>query len=73
MDKIKELKRMIDEVNNIVVFTGAGASTASGIRDFRGKNGLYKQKSLYFKLVLSRSLVCSFSPPEKYKQFFALQ
>ena len=32
-----------------------------------------KQKSLYLTLVLSRSLVCSFSPPEKYKQFLALQ
>ena len=28
---------------NIVVFTGAGMSTASGIKDFRGENGLYKE------------------------------
>ena len=28
---------------NIVVFSGAGMSTASGIRDFRGENGLYKE------------------------------
>ena len=27
-----------------VVFTGAGVSTLSGIRDFRGKNGIYKDK-----------------------------
>ena len=47
MDKIKELIKMIDEIDNIVIFTGAGASTDSGIKDFRGKNGLYKEKSLY--------------------------
>ena len=27
----------------IVVFSGAGLSTASGIKDFRGKNGLYSE------------------------------
>ena len=47
MDKIKRLEEMIDECNNIVVFTGAGVSTDSGIKDFRGKDGLYKQKSKY--------------------------
>lgn len=31
------------EKGNMVVFTGAGLSTASGIKDFRGKNGLYKE------------------------------
>lgn len=29
MDKINELQKMIDESNNIVVFTGAGISTES--------------------------------------------
>lgn len=31
------------EKKGIVVFTGAGLSTASGIKDFRGDNGLYKE------------------------------
>ena len=31
------------ENGNVVVLTGAGMSTASGIRDFRGVNGLYKE------------------------------
>ena len=31
------------EKKGIVVFTGAGLSTASGIKDFRGKNGLYSE------------------------------
>ena len=47
MDKIKKLQQLIDESNNIVFFGGAGVSTGSGIKDFRGKNGIYKQKFKY--------------------------
>ena len=45
MDKIKELKNIIDNNYNIVVFTGAGISVASGIPDFRSADGLYNQES----------------------------
>lgn len=45
MDKIKEIKNLIDENNRIVVFTGAGISVPSGIPDFRSANGLYNQES----------------------------
>lgn len=47
MNKIEELQKMIDESNNIVVFTGAGISTESGLKDFRSKDGLYNQKNKY--------------------------
>jgi len=39
---IETLKSLLLKSENIVVFTGAGVSTLSGIRDFRGKDGLYK-------------------------------
>ena len=44
-DTIKKLQSIINESKTIVFFGGAGVSTESGIKDFRGKNGLYK--SLY--------------------------
>ena len=44
MDKISILKRWVAESNRIVVFTGAGVSTESGIKDFRSKDGLYSEK-----------------------------
>ena len=47
MDKIEELKKIIDNSNNIVFFGGAGVSTESGIPDFRSKDGLYNQKYDY--------------------------
>ena len=42
-DGIKALAELIRQSKHCVVFTGAGVSTLSGIRDFRGKNGLYRQ------------------------------
>lgn len=39
--KIRELREIINESNNIVFFGGAGVSTASGLKDFRSKDGLY--------------------------------
>ena len=47
MDKIEELKRIIDNSCNIVFFGGAGVSTESGIPDFRSKDGLYNMKYDY--------------------------
>ena len=43
MDKIEVLKRWIAESRRIVAFTGAGASTESGIKDFRSADGLYSE------------------------------
>ncbi|MDR1073414.1 MAG: NAD-dependent deacetylase [Treponema sp.] len=40
----KKLRALFDKIasaRHCVAFTGAGVSTLSGIRDFRGKNGLY--------------------------------
>ncbi|MDR1362869.1 MAG: NAD-dependent deacetylase [Spirochaetaceae bacterium] len=40
-DDIKILFEKISSAKHCVALTGAGVSTLSGIRDFRGKNGLY--------------------------------
>ena len=47
--EIKQLQELIDKSSNIVFFGGAGVSTESGIKDFRGKDGLYKTKQEYNK------------------------
>lgn len=44
--EIKDLIKMIDESKRIVFFGGAGVSTASGIKDFRSKDGLYSETFL---------------------------
>ena len=41
------LKKMIDECQNIVVFSGAGISVPSGIPDFRSADGIYNQKTKF--------------------------
>lgn len=37
------LKKIIDEAQQLVVFTGAGISTSSGIPDFRSDTGIYQR------------------------------
>ena len=44
MNKIEQLKKMIEESHDIVIFSGAGLSTNSGIPDFRSANGIYNEK-----------------------------
>ena len=46
-EQIQQLKKIIEESNNIVFFGGAGVSTESGIPDFRSVDGLYNQKYDY--------------------------
>ena len=43
MKELEKLANIINQSDNIVFLGGAGVSTDSGIRDFRGKNGLYKE------------------------------
>ena len=40
---MNRILRILNESNRCTVLTGAGVSTLSGIRDFRGKNGLNKE------------------------------
>lgn len=47
LEKVKKLKQMITESDNIVFFGGAGVSTESGIPDFRSVDGLYHLKYDY--------------------------
>jgi NAD-dependent deacetylase len=42
--KIEELARWMLESRYLVVFTGAGISTDSGLRDFRGPDGLWTRR-----------------------------
>ena len=47
MTKLEQLKKIIDETENLVFFGGAGVSTESGIPDFRSVDWLYNQKYDY--------------------------
>ena len=50
----KDLNQFIERANNIVVFTGAGISTESGIPDFRGPQGVWKTTTpIYFQDFIS--------------------
>src|ERR1700759_5658806 len=51
---VAELRRMIDEAQRVVVFTGAGISTESGIPDFRSPGGIWtKMRPIDFSAFLA--------------------
>lgn len=69
MEQIEQLKRWIDESQNIVFFGGAGISTESGIPDFRSVDGLYNQKYDYPpETILSHSFYLR--RPEEFFRFY---
>ncbi len=69
LEKVSELQKLIDEANNIVFFGGAGVSTSSGIKDFRGKNGLYNSVTDYTPEYLLSS-ACFYKEPELFFEFY---
>ena len=72
MNEIKKLKDAIDECNKIVVFSGAGLSTNSGIPDFRSANGIYNQKlnsNIRPEEIISHSFFMEY-PEDFYKFYF---
>lgn len=67
-EKLETLQNWVSAANNIVFLGGAGVSTESGIPDFRGKNGLNKQKrDIPMEVVLSSDFFAS-HPEEFYEQ-----
>ncbi len=69
MSNIQKLINIIAESDNIVFFGGAGVSTASGIKDFRGKNGIYTELSSEDPLMKPEYLLsatCLYREPEKF-------
>lgn len=71
MDKeaIQELKKIVEQSDNIVFFGGAGVSTESGIPDFRSVDGLYNQKYDYPpETILSHSFYMRH--PEEFYRFY---
>ena len=48
-EEIQQLAQLIEDAKRVVVFTGAGISTESGIPDFRSPTGIWSQTTpIYF-------------------------
>ena len=70
MKEIERLQKIIDESKNIVFFGGAGVSTESGMKDFRGKNGLYKIKTLNKSPEYLLSIACLYENPKLFFEYY---
>ena len=71
MSDLAKLKEIIEKSKKIVIFSGAGLSTNSGIPDFRSADGLYNQKT---KMNIPPEEIISHSffmrNPEEFYQFY---
>ncbi|MCY0859554.1 MAG: NAD-dependent protein deacetylase [Sulfolobaceae archaeon] len=68
MDLVKEVASALMESIHAIAFTGAGISTASGIPDFRGPNGLWKKYSPELA-----SITYLMSNPKGFWEFYAFR
>lgn len=71
-ERIKRFREFIDKANAISFFGGAGVSTASGIPDFRSKDGLYNQHDVRFDSYQPEYLLshdCLEDHPEVFYEF----
>lgn len=69
MGNLETLKKWVEESRSIVFFGGAGVSTESGIPDFRGVDGLYRQKYAYPpETILSHEFLLQH--PEEFYRFY---
>lgn len=70
-ETIKRIKKEINKDTRIVFLGGAGVSTASGIPDFRGEEGIYHMKQKYgvsYETMLSHSYFLSH--PDTFYDFY---
>lgn len=58
-EKIDQLVRLINDASHVVIYTGAGISTASSIPDYRGPNGVWTQLSKNKSLLKTQDLALS--------------
>ena len=67
---MKTLREIVQRGRRIVFFGGAGVSTASGIPDFRGADGLYRKKygELTPEMMLSESFF--YLHPDRFFEFY---
>ena len=67
---MKTLQEIVDRAKRIVFFGGAGVSTASGIPDFRGSDGLFRQQygDLTPEMMLSQSFF--YLHPDRFCEFY---
>lgn len=68
MKDFEKLQKLIDEADNIVFFGGAGVSTPSGIKDFRGKDGLYSVIGKNAEYMLSSEFF--YTDPRNFYSFY---
>ena len=69
-ERLAELREIVHSASHLVFFGGAGVSTASGIPDFRGTNGLYTESEETDPPEYLLSHTCLYREPEKFYRYY---
>lgn len=69
-DKLEELISIINNAKYIVFFGGAGVSTESNLKDFRGEDGLYKETKYKHSPEEMLSLTFFNNHPKEFYEYF---
>ncbi len=56
-DHMLQFSSMLNQALDVVVFTGAGMSTESGIPDFRGPQGVWKTQQLIKSQIIPQGII----------------
>ncbi|WP_088361976.1 NAD-dependent protein deacylase [Bacillus cereus] len=67
MNDIKQVKQLIEQSKKIVLFTGAGISVPSGLKDFRSSNGLWTNNESFESII---SLSYFKSKPKEFWKYY---
>lgn len=69
IEKLEELKLLLDESRSTLIFTGAGISTLSGIPDFRSPSGCFSNRIQNIPVETVLSLDCFRARPELFYEW----